>query len=69
MPGQSPRFANCATAPLVLGDQSFQSRAIVTEGGERDRLYAMITVGAAEYAQSTGPVFPVVVLDGVTAPG
>jgi F420H(2)-dependent quinone reductase len=54
---------------VELGDQTFQARAVVTEGEERDRLYGIIAAGAAEYAENTDRVFPVVVLEGVTAPG
>jgi deazaflavin-dependent oxidoreductase (nitroreductase family) len=60
--------ANSAVT-VELGDQTFQARAVVTEGEERDRLYGIIAAGAAEYAENTDRVFPVVVLEGVTAPG
>ena len=64
-------FHNLRANPSVtveLGDRSFQARAIVTEGEERDRLYAMISAGAAEYEKNTDRVFPVIVLEGVPAP-
>lgn len=64
-------FHNLKANPSVtveLGDRSFQARAVVTEGEERDRLYAMISDGASEYEKNTDRVFPVIVLDGVPAP-
>ena len=71
----SPRhpawFHNLRANPSVtveLGDQSFQARAVVTEGEERDRLYSLISDGAAEYEKNTDRVFPVIVLEGVPAP-
>jgi len=65
-------FHNLSANPAVtveLGDQSFPARAVVTAGEERDRLYALIAGGAAEYEKNTDRVFPVVVLEGVPAPG
>ena len=53
---------------VELGDRSYQARAVVTEGEERDRLYAMVSGGASEYEKNTDRVFPVVVLAGVPAP-
>jgi deazaflavin-dependent oxidoreductase (nitroreductase family) len=65
-------FHNLRVNPAVtveLGDRTFQARAVVTEGEERDRLYAIITGGAfSEYEKNTGRVFPVIVLEGVPAP-
>ena|SRR5487761_376030 len=64
-------FHNLRANPSVtveLGDRSFQARAVVTAGQERDRLYAMVSDGASEYEKNTGRVFPVVVLEGVPAP-
>jgi deazaflavin-dependent oxidoreductase (nitroreductase family) len=65
-------FHNLRANPAVtveLGDGTFQARAVVTEGEERDRLYAIITAGAlSEYEKNTGRVFPVIVLEGVPAP-
>jgi deazaflavin-dependent oxidoreductase (nitroreductase family) len=64
-------FHNLRTNPSVtveLGDRSFQARAVVTEGEERDRLYGMISDGASEYEKNTDRVFPVIVLEGVPAP-
>jgi len=53
---------------VELGDRTYPARAVVTEGDERDRLYAMISDGAGEYEKNTDRVFPVIVLDGVPAP-
>ena len=64
-------FHNLRANPSVtveLGDRSFQARAVVTEGEERDRLYGLISDGAAEYEKNTDRVFPVIVLEGVPAP-
>lgn len=65
-------FHNLRANPAVtveLGDKTFQARAVVTEGEERDRLYGIITGGAfSEYEKNTDRVFPVVVLEGVPAP-
>jgi deazaflavin-dependent oxidoreductase (nitroreductase family) len=65
-------FHNLRADPAVtveLGDGTFQARAVVTEGEERDRLYAIITGGAfSEYEENTDRVFPVVLLEGVPAP-
>jgi deazaflavin-dependent oxidoreductase (nitroreductase family) len=64
-------FHNLRTNPSVtveLGDRSFQARAVVTAGEERDRLYGMVSDGASEYEKNTDRVFPVIVLEGVPAP-
>jgi deazaflavin-dependent oxidoreductase (nitroreductase family) len=64
-------YHNVQANPSVtveLGDQSFHARAVVTAGEERDRLYGLISGGAAEYEKNTDRVFPVVVLEGVPAP-
>jgi len=65
-------FHNLAVNPSVtveLGDRTFQARAVVTEGEERDRLYGIISGGAfSEYEKNTDRVFPVIVLEGVPAP-
>ena len=64
-------FRNLRTNPSVtveLGDLSFQARAVVTAGEERDRLYGMVSDGASEYEKNTDRVFPVIVLEGVPAP-
>jgi deazaflavin-dependent oxidoreductase (nitroreductase family) len=64
-------FHNLRANPSVtveLGDQSFQARAVVTSGEERDRLYRVVSEMGSEYAKNTERVFPVVVLEGVPAP-
>ena len=64
-------FHNLRANPSVtveLGDRSFQARAVLTEGEERDRLYGMISDGASEYEKNTDRVFPVIVLEGVPTP-
>lgn len=64
-------FHNLRANPSVtveLGDRSFQARAVVTEGEERDRLYGMVSAAASEYEKNTDRVFPVIVLEGVPAP-
>ena len=64
-------FHNLRANPSVtveLGDQTYPARAVVTSGDERDRLYATISDGAAEYEKNTDRVFPIVVLEGVPAP-
>ena len=64
-------FHNLRANPSVtveLGDQTYPARAVVTSGDERDRLYATISDGAAEYEKNTSRVFPIVVLEGVPAP-
>ena len=64
-------FHNLRTNPSVtveLGDRSFQARAVVTAGEERDRLYGMVSDGASEYEKNTDRVFPVIVLEGVPTP-
>ena len=64
-------FHNLRANPAVtveLGEQSFQARAIMTEGEERDRLYRLIGGLGSEYEKNTDRVFPVIVLEGVPAP-
>ena len=64
-------FHNLRANPSVtveLGDGSFQARAIVTAGEERDRLYGKVSDGTSQYEKNTGRVFPVIVLEGVSAP-
>jgi deazaflavin-dependent oxidoreductase (nitroreductase family) len=70
----SPRhpawFHNLRANPSVkveLGDKSFEARAIVTAGEERDRLYGMVSGADSEYEKNTDRVFPVIVLEGVPA--
>lgn len=64
-------FHNLRANPSVtveLGDRTFQARAVVTAGEERDRLYGLVSDGASEYGKNTDRVFPVIVLEGVPAP-
>jgi deazaflavin-dependent oxidoreductase (nitroreductase family) len=64
-------FHNLRANPSVtveLGEGSFQARAVVTEGQERDRLYGMVSGIGSEYEKNTDRVFPVIVLEGVPAP-
>ena len=64
-------FHNLRANPSVtveLGARSFQARAVVTAGEERDRLYRLVSDGTSQYEKNTDRVFPVVVLDGVPAP-
>jgi deazaflavin-dependent oxidoreductase (nitroreductase family) len=64
-------FHNLRANPTVtveLGDNSYQARAVVTTGEERDRLYRMVSDGTSAYEQNTTRIFPVIILDGVPAP-
>jgi deazaflavin-dependent oxidoreductase (nitroreductase family) len=64
-------FHNLSAHPAVtveLGERCVQAHAIVTEGEERDRLYRRVAGDGHPYEKNTDRVFPVVVLDGVTAP-
>jgi deazaflavin-dependent oxidoreductase (nitroreductase family) len=64
-------FHNLRANPDVtveLGDRSYQARAVVTAGEERERLYRRVSDGAGAYEQNTDRVFPVILLDGVPAP-
>jgi deazaflavin-dependent oxidoreductase (nitroreductase family) len=64
-------FHNLRANPSVtveLGDRSFQARAVVTAGEERDRLYGKVSDGTSQYENNTDRVFPVIVLEGVPAP-
>jgi deazaflavin-dependent oxidoreductase (nitroreductase family) len=64
-------FHNLRANPSVtveLGDNTFQARAVVTAGKERDRLYSLVSDGASEYEKNTDRVFPVIVLEGVPSP-
>ena len=61
----SPRhpawFHNLRANPSVtveLSDRSFQARAVVTAGEERDRLYRMISDGASPIREEHRPGFP-----------
>jgi len=64
-------FHNLRANPDVvveLGDRSYPARAVVTDGDERDRLYAIVAPDGSAYANNTDRVFPVIVLEGVPAP-
>jgi deazaflavin-dependent oxidoreductase (nitroreductase family) len=64
-------FHNLRANPSVtveIGDGSYPARAVITEGAERDRLYAIVAAGPSQYEGNTDRVFPVVVLEGVPAP-
>jgi deazaflavin-dependent oxidoreductase (nitroreductase family) len=64
-------YHNLRVNPSVtveIGDSSYLARAVVTEGAERDRLYASVSDGTSEYERNTDRVFPVVILEGVPAP-
>ncbi|GIF52593.1 deazaflavin-dependent oxidoreductase (nitroreductase family) [Asanoa ferruginea] len=53
---------------VELGAGSFEARAVVTTGEERDRLYRRVAGDDNAYAKNTDRVFPVIVLDGVPTP-
>ena len=64
-------FHNLRAEPAVtveLGDRSYQARAVVTAGEERDRLDRMVSDGTSAYEQNTDRIFPVIILEGVPAP-
>ena len=64
-------FHNLRANPNVtveLGRHTYEARAVVTTGAERDRLYRRVSDGTSAYEQNTARVFPVVVLEGVPAP-
>lgn len=64
-------FHNLRANPSVtveLADRSFQARAVVTAGEERDRLYGKVSGGTSQYEKNTDRIFPVIVLEGVPAP-
>jgi deazaflavin-dependent oxidoreductase (nitroreductase family) len=62
-------YHNLVTNPLVtveLGGETFEARARLTEGAERDRLFAQhaaLNPNFAEYQRRTTRVIPVVVLE------
>ena len=65
-------FHNLRANPAVtveLGDSTYEARAVVTTGEERDHLYRMVSYGASAYEQNTDRTFPVIILEGVPAPG
>jgi len=62
-------FANIVANPVVTvetGGETFQARAVVTEGAERDRLWAAHVAQNptfAEYEQRTTRLIPAIVLE------
>ncbi len=67
-------FHNLTANPSVtveLGGETYEARAVVTEGQERNRLFAIIrddAPGLAEFEARAARLMPVVVLEGVAAP-
>jgi len=67
-------FHNLVANPSVtveIGTSTYEARARVADGGERDRLYRMVAAGSpglSAYEQNTPRQFPVIVLEGVPAP-
>ncbi|MEV6848509.1 nitroreductase/quinone reductase family protein [Actinoplanes sp. NPDC051411] len=64
-------FHNLRANPGVtveLGDSTYQARAVVTAGEERDDLYRLVSDGSSAYEQNTDRLFPVIILEGVPAP-
>ena len=63
-------FHNVRANPSVvveIGDATYEARAAIVEGAERDRLYATVSDGTSPYENNTDRIFPVIVLDGVPA--
>jgi len=73
-PSHPSWFYNLRANPSVtveLAGESYQARAVITEGADRDRLYGLIAAQVpafGEYEMATDRTFPVVVLEGVPAP-
>jgi len=73
-PANPAWFHNVRANPSVmveLGGSSYEARAVIAEGSERDRLYGLIAAQVpafGEYEKNTDRTFPVVVLEGVPAP-
>src|SRR5271170_1526720 len=73
-PSHPAWFHNLRANPSVtveLGGESYQARAVITQGAERDRLYGLIAAQVPEFGEhekSTDRTFPVVVLEGVPVP-
>lgn len=67
-------FHNLKANPSLtveLGSETFEARAVVVEGKERDRLLAIMrgdAPGLAEFEACAARLIPVVVLEGVAAP-
>ena len=68
-PNSPPWFHNLAKNPSVtveLGDETFEAEAVVTQGADRDALFAEVCGRMpvfAEYQARTERTIPVVVLD------
>jgi deazaflavin-dependent oxidoreductase (nitroreductase family) len=73
-PSNPAWFHNLRVNPSVtveLGHESYQARAVIAHGADRDRLYGLIAAQVpafGEYEKSTDRTFPVVVLEGVPVP-
>jgi deazaflavin-dependent oxidoreductase (nitroreductase family) len=73
-PSHPSWFYNLRANPSVtveFGRESYQARAIIAEGADRDRLYGLIAAQVpafGEYEKTTDRTFPVVVLEGVPVP-
>jgi deazaflavin-dependent oxidoreductase (nitroreductase family) len=73
-PSNPAWFHNLRANPSVtveLGGESYQARAVIAQGSERDRLYGLIAAQVpafGEYEKNTDRTFPVVVLEGVPVP-
>jgi len=73
-PAHPAWFLNLQANPSVtveLGPNRHEARAVVAEGEERDRLYAILAADAPTlraHAKKTTREFPIVVLEGVPAP-
>ncbi len=65
-------YHNLVAHPEVtveVGTETYQARAVVPEGDERERLYtqqAALMPGLAEYQRNTSRVIPVVVLERIS---
>jgi deazaflavin-dependent oxidoreductase (nitroreductase family) len=56
---------------VELGDETYEARALVPDGDERDRLYTIMSAQAPSlrvHEQKTSRLFPIVILEGVPAP-
>ncbi|WP_433042607.1 nitroreductase/quinone reductase family protein [Dactylosporangium sp. CS-033363] len=65
-------YHNLRADPAVtveLGADAYPARAVVLAGEERDRLYRTVSDGTSPYERNTDRIFPVIVLEGVPAPG
>ena len=73
-PAHPAWFLNLRANPSVtveLGPNRYDARAVVAEGEERDRLYAILAADAPTlraHERKTTRQFPIVVLEGVPAP-